>query len=75
MSARPSDPVAPARATLQCRVCARTLRGYAGAWCPNGHGPMVPIKGASHKRRPSSPSDRPPVGDEPGSLLDRLEET
>ena len=32
-------------------------------------------RGASRKRRPPSPSDRPPVGDEPGSLLDRLEET
>ena len=41
--------------------------------CRKACGPSS--RGASHKRRPPSPSDRPPVGDEPGSLLDRLEET
>ena len=58
------------RVTASCPVCGVTIRARFAGSCPAGHGAMVPIKGESHRKRPGSPSDRPPVGDEPGSLFD-----
>ena len=62
----------PAPAHCRRNGCAADP-GQDCATCPIALA-AAPLLRASHKRRPPSPSDRPPVGDEPGSLFDRLEE-
>lgn len=63
------------RVALYCPHCSHRTRASIGAVCPMGHGALrASAVEPSHRKRPSSPSDRPPVGAEPGSLFDRLEE-
>ena len=62
------------RVTLRCPACDYTSRARPGVWCPSGHGALVlAAVEPSHRRKPPTASDRPPVGavgEEPGSLFD-----
>ena len=66
------------RIDLYCPYCSHTTRAARGTQCPMGHAVLRVSRGASHRRKPPTASDRAPVGagsaEEPGSLWDSYEE-